>query len=96
MRNSQKGDPHGTSEKGGPEVPASFASPNIPPECCIYIQNLKKLCIYTYLYIYKSASERIRKNAYYEQYFLIQVICSMNAKGQTWNDNIWTNGKNPI
>jgi len=26
-----KGDPHGTSEKGGPEATASFAPPNIHP-----------------------------------------------------------------
>jgi len=26
----------------------------------------------------------------YEQYCLIQVTCNMNAKGQTWNEDIWT------
>jgi len=32
----------------------------------------------------QSASERLRENAYYEWYFLIQVTCNMNAKGQAW------------
>ena len=47
----------------------------------------------------QSASERSRENAYYERYFSIQITCNMNAKGQTWNENIWTvaghNEKNP-
>jgi len=38
----------------------------------------------------KSARERIRVHAYYERYFLVQVTCSMNAKGPTWIENIWT------
>jgi len=37
-----------------------------------------------------SSSERNRENAWCEQYFLIQVTCKMNAKDQTWNENIWT------
>jgi len=36
------------------------------------------------------ASERSWENTYYERYFLIQLTCNMNAKGQTWNENIWT------
>jgi len=35
-----------------------------------------------------SASEQNRENAYYERYCFIQVTCNMNAKGQTWNENI--------
>jgi len=38
----------------------------------------------------ESTSEQSRENAYYERYCLIQVTCNMNAKGQTWNENIWT------
>jgi len=38
----------------------------------------------------KKASERNRENAYYERYCFIQVTCNMNAKDQTWNENIWT------
>jgi len=36
--------------------------------------------------------ERSRKNAYYEPSCFVQVIPTgkMNAKGQTWNENIWT------
>ena len=36
------------------------------------------------------ASERSRENACYKRKFFIQTTCSMNAKGQTWNENIWT------
>jgi len=36
----------------------------------------------------QSASKRSRENAYYERYCFIQVTCNMNAKGQTWNENI--------
>jgi len=36
-----------------------------------------------------STSERSRENVYYERYCFIQVSCNMNAKGQTWNENIW-------
>ena len=35
-----------------------------------------------------SASERGRENAQYERYCFIQVTCNMNAKDQTWNENI--------
>jgi len=38
----------------------------------------------------ESASEGSRENAYYERYCFIQVTCNMNAKVQTWNENIWT------
>jgi len=31
-----------------------------------------------------------RENVYYERYCSMQVTCNMNAKGQTWNENIWT------
>jgi len=36
------------------------------------------------------ASERSRENVYYKRYCFIQVTCNMNAKGQTWNENIRT------
>jgi len=41
----------------------------------------------------ESASEINRENAYCEWYFMIQVTCKMNAKGQTWNENIWNSDK---
>jgi len=37
-----------------------------------------------------AASERSSENAYYKHYCFIQVTCNINAKGQTWNENIWT------
>jgi len=36
----------------------------------------------------QSVRERGREYAYYERYYFIQVTCNMNAKGQTWNENI--------
>jgi len=32
------------------------------------------------------ASERSRKNTYYERYCFIRVTSNMNAKGQTWKE----------
>jgi len=34
--------------------------------------------------------EQSRENTYYEWFYFIHVTCNMNAKGQTWNENIWT------
>jgi len=34
--------------------------------------------------------ELSRENAYYKRGCFIHVTCNMNAKGQAWNENIWT------
>jgi len=46
--------------------------------------------LFEYLISEGSSKARVKsRERLYERYFLIQVTCNMNTKGQTWNENIW-------
>jgi len=45
--------------------------------------------LFEYLISEGSSKARVKsRERLYERYFLIQVTCNMNTKGQTWNENI--------